>query len=414
MEPAPVDLFSHDFALDPHWFLRKIREESPVCYDPTTGLWLVSRYADVLAVLIDDKKFRPDNVLTAVTRLSWNSLRILATGGFDLPPSLANNGTETHPGLRRLVAGFFTGQQLRTSVPYVEQVTDECLDAVDKELKRGSSVDLARTVAREVPSRVMQRVLGLEDVDVSTLARWTAAVLELFWGKPSPQRQSVLATEAVDFYQYLTAHAGGQASVTSTFIEELRAHRTLEGRKLTPAEIVAVCYFIVIAGQVTTSQLVSSLFMWLLADAATWRQIGTDATLATSWIEEVLRRDPPLTTWRRITIQPVLLGGVELPAGAHVLLMLAGSGSDPEVFTDPDRIWPGRPGARRHLAFGAGRHRCLGAEFSRMEAGIILSKTAARLPDLRLRDSAPPAYLPLLSFRAPQRVYVNRGKPDHT
>ncbi|MGH3940459.1 MAG: cytochrome P450 [Pseudonocardiaceae bacterium] len=400
--------------MDPHRFLRKIREESPVFYDPITGLWLVSRHADVLAALVDDQTFRPDNVLTAVTKLSWNSLRILAEGGFDLPPSLANNGTETHPGLRRLVAGFFTGQRLQASVPHVEQVTDECLEAVDHALRRGADVDLARSVAREVPSRVMQRVLGLEDVDVSTLARWTAAVLELFWGRPSSERQSVLAAEAVELYRYLTAHATGHTYTISTFLDELRAHRPVGGRRLTSAEIVAVCYFIIIAGQVTTSQLVSSLFLWLLADSTAWRRIGVDASLADPWIEEILRRDPPLITWRRITSRPVSLRGVALPAGAHVLLMLAGSGSDAEVFPDPERIWPGRPGGRRHLAFGAGRHRCLGAGFSRMEAGIIVSRTAARLPDLRLQDSAPLPYPPLLSFRAPQQVYVERGEPHRT
>ncbi len=426
VEGISLDLFGADFLLDPHHILDQLRFDSPVHYDPATGLWLVSRYSDVLAVLADDETFRPDNVLTAVTSLSFDSLRVLASGRFSLPPSLANNGTETHPGLRRLVSSFFNGRALAERVPLIERVTDKCLADLELELDRAGSVDLAQAVARRIPIRVVLDVVGIGDLDVEQLDRWTAAALELFWGRPDRQRQPALAQDAVDFHACLAQHvraaarsrgagadsAGGETGVEATFMAALRAHRAPSGRPLTEDEIVAVYYFILIAGQVTTSQLLVALLRRLLRDRAAWRAVSGDEGAAEAWIEEVLRLDPPLTTWRRVTSRPTHLSGVRLPAGAQLLLMLAGTGRDPEVFPDPHQVCPGRGNSRRHLAFGAGRHRCLGAEFSRVESRIVLSRLAARMPDLQLLPGDPVTGPPLLTFRPQQHVIVARTAPD--
>jgi cytochrome P450 len=100
---------------------------------------------------------------------------------------------------------------------------------------------------------------------------------------------------------------------------------------------------------------------------------------------------------------------VDVPAGAPLLLMLAGSGSDPEVFPEPERFCPARPNVRRHLAFGYGRHFCLGAGLARLEAEVVLRETARRFPDSRLVSTDPPPMLGLLSFRAPSSVEVELG-----
>lgn len=418
------DLFSVDFSLDQHRFLDRLRSDAPIHYDPSTELWLVSRYSDVLAVLTDDETFRPNNVLTAVTRLSFESLRVLASGHFSLPPSLANNGTETHPGLRRLVSSFFNGRALTERIPLMERVTDECLAEAELELDRVGSVDLAQVVARQIPIRVVLDVIGIKGLDIEQLGRWTAAALELFWGRPDRRRQAALAQDAVDFHACLADHAragatqaqgteAGSAATAvgaeTTFMAALHAHRTPSGRPLTEDEIVAVYYFILIAGQVTTSQLLVALLRRLLTDRAAWREVAGDVGAAESWVEEVLRLDPPLTTWRRVTSRPTRLSGVQLPSDAQLLLMLAGTGRDPEVFPDPHRVCPGRSNGRRHLAFGAGRHRCLGAEFSRVETRIVLSRLAARMPNLRLVPGDPSVGPLLLTFRPYQHVLVTRA-----
>ncbi|GGM61210.1 cytochrome P450 hydroxylase [Longimycelium tulufanense] len=400
-----VDLFDDAFVRDPYSAMSALREHTPVHYDDATGLWLVSRYNDVRDVLLDAETFRPDNALTAVTPIPVPALRVLARAGFALPPTLANNGTETHPGLRRLVARFFTVPRVADAVPLVERIAADQLAAVEAELTVTGECDLVPALTRDLPCRVLLTMLGLSDVDLPALKAWSTASLELFWGNPDAERQQELAVAAGEFHRWLAGRVRAAGPAGDDLFSALARHRLPDGSPLGVKEAVGVCYFLLIAGQETTTQLLSTALRRLVARPELWRALPTEAGLAEACVEEVLRREPPVTTWRRVTSRPTRLGGVDLPAGAQLLLMLAGAGSDPEVFDDPERFCPARPNARRHLAFGLGRHLCLGAELARVEAAVVVRAAAERLPDLTLVDDDPPM-LNLVSFRAPLRVRV--------
>jgi len=392
-----LDLFGADFTADPHPDLRRLRSESPVHHDPATGLWLVSQYADVRAVLADPEAFRPDNALTAVTPIPRPVLRVLARAGFSLPPTLANNGTDTHTGLRRLVAGFLTPARVAAFEDRIAELCGERLAA---------PADLHAELARDLPCVVLMEVLGITDVDVPALKAWSTASLELFWGNPSVERQHELAVEAGAFHRWLTARIRAASPDGDDLFSALVEHGT------PVREAAGLCYFLLIAGQETTTQLLSTLLDRTLRHPDVWRRLADgEPGLAAACVEEVLRREPPVTTWRRVTSRPVTLSGVDLPAGAPLLLMLAGTGSDPDVFAEPESFCPGRSGARKHLAFGFGRHYCLGAGLARLEGEVVLRTVARRFPDLRLASAEAPPMLGLLSFRAPLSVPVTPGAP---
>ncbi|MEU4803413.1 cytochrome P450 [Actinosynnema sp. NPDC023587] len=371
--------------------LRSLRVNAPVHRDEATGLWLVSRYHDVRAVLADPRRFHPDNALTAVTAIPRPVLRVLARAGFSLPPTLANNGTDSHAGLRRLVARFLTPARVAALRPRIAELARERLAGLT-----GPVADLHPALARDLPAIVLMEVLGVEDVDVPLLKRWGAASLELFWGNPSPERQHELATPTAEFHRWLTRR-----------LRAARGDDDLFGalRDVPVREAAGLCYFLFIAGQETTTQLLCAVFDAVLRQGDLWSRLG-EPGLAGRVVEEVLRRDPPVSTWRRVAAEPVVLSGVAVPAGAPLLLMLAGTGSDPEVFADPDRLCPVRPNARKHLAFGFGRHFCLGAGLARLEAEVVVREAFERFPDLRLASAEPPPMLGLLSFRAPLAVRV--------
>ncbi|MEU5693998.1 cytochrome P450 [Actinosynnema sp. NPDC020468] len=380
-----------------HADLRSLRADAPVHRDEATGLWLVSRYEDVRAVLVDQDAFRPDNALTAVTPIPGPVLRVLARAGFSLPPTLANNGTDTHPALRRLVARFLTPGKVAAMGPRIAELTRERLDRVT-----GPTADLHPALARDLPAVVLLEVLGIRDVDVPALKAWSTASLELFWGDPSPARQAGLAVPAAEFHRWLTTRI--EAARGDDLFGALR-HEGVSVR-----DAAGLCYFLLIAGQETTTQLLCALFHGVLRHGDLWRR-AADPAVAAACVEETLRRDPPVNTWRRVAARRSTIAGVEVPEGAHLLLMLAGTGSDPEVFDNPEAYCPARPNARKHLAFGFGRHFCLGAGLARLEGEVVLAETARRFPDLRLLDHDPPM-LGLLSFRAPLSVSVALGDQD--
>ncbi|ONI88384.1 hypothetical protein ALI22I_18645 [Saccharothrix sp. ALI-22-I] len=384
-QPGPADL-------------RSLREDAPVHRDERTGLWLVSRYDDVRAVLADPRRFHPDNALTAVVPIPGPVLRVLARAGFSLPPTLANNGTDTHADLRRLVARFLTPARVAAMAPRIAQLTEERLERLS-----GGGADLHPALARDLPAIVLLEVMGIRDVDVEALKAWSTASLELFWGDVTVQRQHELAGPAAAFHQWLTARIKAADPRGDDLFGALRA------QDVPIRDAAGLCYFLLIAGQETTTQLLCAAFHAVLRHGL-WSRLR-EPGMAAACVEEVLRRDPPVNTWRRITAEPVTLSGVDIPAGAPLLLMLAGSGSDPEVFGEPERFCPARPNARKHLAFGYGRHFCLGAGLARLEAEVVLRETARRFPNLRLASTEPPPMLGLLSFRAPLSVVVELG--DH-
>ncbi|GAU71182.1 putative cytochrome P450 [Streptomyces sp. NBRC 110611] len=413
-DPAlAVDLFSPEFLHDPYPVYRTLRETGPVHHDPGTGLWLVSGHREVRRVLLDPELYRPDNALDAVVRLSVPALRCLARAGFTLPPTLANNGTATHAGLRRLIAGLLGRDRVAAAAPVVERLLAPRLDRIERELADRGTCDLVAALTRDLPFEVMLRVLGLEgdiDVDIDLLARWNDASLELFWGAPPRERQLPLARLAAEFHQWLGGLTERAAPGGTGLLGLLAAHRHPDGTPLSRQETIAVCYFMVIAGQATTGQMLATMLLRAVSDTALWPALGRDRALAAAWAEEMLRREPPLTTWRRVTARPARLGGAELPEGAQLLLMLAATGSDPRMFARPERLCPHRPHAREHLSFGLGRHRCPGAALARMEAGTVLHAVSARLPDLRPAHAGRDVPMRgLLSFRAPPSVPVRRA-----
>ncbi|MGW5640025.1 cytochrome P450 [Streptomyces sp. NPDC003832] len=408
--PAPdlaaLDLFGDAFTRDPFPWLESLRAEAPVRFDEGTGLWLVSRYRDVRRVLLAPEDFLPDNAQHAVTPLPFGVLRILTRAGFRMPPALANNGSAAHPGLRRVVTRFFNARRVTDAVPVIERIAGELLDGVREGLEESGRCDLFTSFAQVLPCRVLMELLGIDGVPPATLIRWSDASLELFWGRPTPARQLELADAVGEFHRWLTREVAAGAARPGSFVHALRDHRLPDGERLDVATAVAVCFFVFVAGQSTTGQLIATVLRHALAEPDIWSRAGSEDDLARAWVEEVLRREPPVTTWRRVAARPVELAGVRLPAGAPLLLMLMGSGSDPEVFEGPDRLCPHRANVRQHLSFGVGRHRCPGASLARTEAAVALSSAARALPRVRPVAAADDPVLGLLSFRAPLRVTV--------
>ncbi|MFF8279790.1 cytochrome P450 [Streptomyces lateritius] len=402
-----LDLFGEGFVRDPYPWLDSLRAEAPVHRDPATGLWLISRYEDIRRVLLDPAAFRPDNAQHAITPLGVPALRVLARAGFRVRPALANNASASHAGLRRVVTRFFNAERVAAAVPVIERVADELLDTVCTEIDTTGGSDLFGAFAHTLPCRVMMELLGIHGLDTTTLVRWSDASLELFWGRPSPERQLELAALVGEFHQWLTSLVSDRTAPADSFVGALVRHRLPDGEVLDLETAVGACFFVFIAGQSTTGQLIATVLRSALAEPGLWPRPGHEEGLAKAWVEEVLRREPPVTTWRRVTAHAVELGGTPLPAGAELLLMLMGSGSDPEVFENPEEMRPHRANSRHHLAFGVGRHRCPGASLARTEAAVALRAAARRLPGVRLTaEAAPSPVLDLLSFRAPLRVPV--------
>ena len=156
----------------------------------------------------------------------------------------------------------------------------------------------------------------------------------------------------------------------------------------------------------TTTSAIGSVFYWLLTHRQAWEEICADRAFIPNAVEELLRIDPSVNSWRRKALADVEIGGVKVPAGANLLLLIASANHDPDIFADPERLDIHRANAKDHIAFGYGAHICLGAPLARLELRVVLEEVSARLPGLRIVPEQKLEYLPNTSFRGPRALQV--------
>ena len=354
------------------------------------GHLLVTRHALVRQVLADPHTFAPDNALDAVTPMPTSALRILVRHGFRLPPTLANNGGASHPAIRAAVAGVLHPSRVGAQRPWLTGLVAGRAAELDRRLAAGHAVDLYADLAADLPLLVLARLVDLPDAATATVKEFARSALELFWGPVDQQRQHALAAAVGAFHEVLRDFAATGPGLAAT----------LRGLTGDPDVVVGALFFLLVAGQETTSQFLT-LLLHRLAVTPAWR-----GAPAADVVEEGLRLDPPIVTWRRVAATGTELGGVPVPAGTPIVLWLARAGRDAAVVDSPGEFRPGQRGSRRHLAFGAGAHRCVGAQLTRMEAAVVVERAG------HLVDGVEVVRVPWcpdnLSFRMPDALVVRR------
>jgi cytochrome P450 len=378
--------------VDPYPLYREIRERGPIAM-PESHFAVFGTFAQCDEIL--------RHPASANDRLkSTLAQRAVAAGQPARPfgaPGFLFLDPPDHTRLRRLAQQAFAPKVVRALEPEIVALVDGLLDAV----RPGTEFDAITGLAYPLPVAVICRLLG---VPLSDEPQFSAA--------------SGLLAQGLDPFITFT----GQ--VSDSFAERLEAGRGLrgylrdlvarrraepredmisaliaaeeDGDQLTEDEIVATCNLLLIAGHETTVNLIANAILAMLREPRHWAALSADPTRAAAIVEETLRYDPPVQLSSRVATTDMTIGGVTVPAGDIMMVMMAAAQRDPDLYDDPDTFDPGR-GAIRHLAFGLGPHFCLGAPLARLEATIALSALTARFPHARLAGE--PAYKPNVTLR---------------
>jgi cytochrome P450 len=398
-----LDPFQDPYLADPYPFFARARAATPVFYSPDLDYWVVTRYHDIRYILQTPRLFSAANTLAPLQPICPAAGHVLAEGGFRPIPTLTNLDPPGHARLRRLVNVAFTPRRVRAMEPFVRELTGGFLD---ERLSSGRA-DLVCDLAWDLPALVIFRVLGIPDEDVPRVKAGAESRLLLMWGRPSEAEQVRLAQGMAAFWCYAETLVASRAErPRDDFTSDLLLARDGDLPALNHHEVTQVVYELLTAGHETTTGLISNALRQLLTHRHAWEEICRDASLIPNAVEEVLRFDSSVIAWRRQTTRAVEIGGVPVPAGANLLLLLGSANRDPAIFEDPEHFDIHRQNAEDHLSLGQGVHYCLGAPLARLEARVVLEELSARLPSLRLVPGQALRFRPNTTFRAPLALLV--------
>ena len=400
------DPFDPAYLTDPYPVYAQLRAEAPVHYEPGLDHWVMSRHADVRAVLADPAIFSARNAVSPLVRLTDDQVRLLRQDGF-ATHILVNLDPPEHARARRATGRAFLPRRLAGLAPVIRTLAERHVDRFPP----GGPADVVSGLAYELPAEVLFVLLGIPEGDVPQVKAWGEDRMKLIWGRPDPDEQHRLVRTTVEFWRYCRHLVEArQADPGDDLTSELLADRSSE--QLRPFEVATVVFGLLFAGHETTTNLLGNAVHRLLRTPGLWERLVAEPALMVAAVEEILRLDTSVPVWRRVTTRPVEVGGVALPAGARVLIALGSANRDGEVFERPDEVNLDRRNAREHLSFGFGIHFCLGATLARMEVRTALEVLAERLPGLRLTEGQELDFRPNLSFRGPTRLLVEWDEPQ--
>ncbi len=368
---------------DPYPLYRRLRAEDPV-HRSALGFWVLTRHADVLAVLRDPRMSRDPrrSERLELLRSSTEVDDLLASE--EAAPSMLFVDPPDHTRLRALVNKAFTPGAVERLRPRVEAIVAGLLDRVV-----GAGVmDVVEDVAYPLPVTVVCELFGVPEADRDRFRAWSRELVRLL--------DPLVAADALE--RALQARLGLRGYLRG-LIAERRAYPTGDlltalvaaedqGHQLSEAELVSMCVLLLVAGHETTVNLIANGTLALLRHPEARASLQADSALAGSAVEELLRYDSPVQFTSRHALADLDIGGCRVRVGESVVAVLGAANRDPAQFPDPDRLDLARA-PNRHVAFGGGIHFCLGAPLARTEARIAISALLARLPGLELGPQPP-------------------------
>jgi cytochrome P450 len=301
-----------------------------------------------------------------------------------------------HHTYRGLVQQAFGRKAMeRWEVDVVGPIVDECIDSFVGE----GRAELVRELTFPFPVSVIARMLGLPREHLPQFHRWAVELISVAFDWDRGTRAS---GQLRDYFAGILADR--RARPAGDLISTL-ATSELDGQHLTDEEIFAFLRLLLPAGAETTYRSSSNLLFGLLTHPDQLDALRSDHSLMPQAIEEGLRWEPPLTAIIRTATDDTVVEGVEIPAGAVVIVNMGSANHDEKCWERPEEFDIHRE-QRQHLAFAFGPHMCLGMHLARMETRVLLERVFERLPNLRLDPGAEAPHITGMTFRAPPALPV--------
>ncbi len=378
------------------WF-NEMRDTQPVWLDESSGCWHVFRYTDVNTVTTDHHLFSSERRRGGIARLrNATPADASAHDGHKRRQgrSILVMDPPQHRQYRNLVSPSFTPRALSRLSDRIANITQELLD----QLRPAGHMDIVTDIAYPLPTIVVAEMLGVPTSDRPLFKQWADGLLsrqlsdaEFFKpeqeqrNNPEIQRLQRVFEEMSDYFEAILEDRRRQPR--DDMMSELLAAE-VDGEHLSMEDTISFCILLLLAGHVTTTNLLSQAIRCFDEHPDALAQVREQPELMQGAIEEVLRYASPVWRLLRTTLADVTIEGTTIPADSQVFAWLASANRDERQFSDPERFDIMR-NPNRHLAFGHGIHFCVGAPLSRLETSIVLPMIVEQLPNLQVVHDQP-------------------------
>ncbi|ODT11567.1 MAG: cytochrome [Microbacterium sp. SCN 70-18] len=400
---AAFNPFTGPYQADPATSLSWARESEPVFFSPEINYWVVTRYDDCKQVFREFKNFSAVNTLYPFKEPTAEIAGILGDYGFVDMPGLSSMDPPAHREARKVNSVPFLPENIGYLEPRIREIITRYIDQILEK----DQADLVADVFWDVPAIVALIFMGIPDEDIDEVRHLALSMTTFTWGRPEEQ-------EAVE-----AAHGMGRFwEMAGRVLRKLQAMENPQGwmghviketrerpELYTQTDLQGLLMGGVLAAHETTTNASLNAIRALLENRDQWEKICHDPTLIPGAVEESLRYAGSVVAWRRRAWRDIEVGGVTIPEGGDILMVMASANRDPRHFPDPDRFDIERENARDHLTFGFGTHTCLGNNIARMEMRIFLEEFTSRIPGLRLQEQEY-TFLANTSFRGPEQLLV--------
>ncbi|MFG2136482.1 cytochrome P450 [Streptomyces sp. NPDC048650] len=396
--PQPPDILSPDFAADPYPAYRVLREHYPLFHDPGTGSYLISRYEDVQRAF-REPVFTTDNY-------AWQLEPV--HGGRTLPQM---SGHE-HAVRRALVAPAFRGRDLRERfLPVIESNARELIDA----FRDADEADLVAQFATRLPVNVIVDMLGLDRADYDRFHTWYGAVVAFLANiSQDPDVTAVGLRTTEELAAHLLPVIQERRAAPGDDLLSGLCTAEIDGTRMSDRDITAFVSLLLAAGGETTDKAIAGVFRNLLAHPDQLAAVQADRGLVPAAFAETLRYTPPIQMIMRQPAEDVTLSGGTVPAGSTVTCLIGAAHRDERRYARADTFDIFRTeiaaagafsAAADHVAFGLGRHFCVGALLAKAEVEVGVNQLLDAFPFMDFAEGAAPAEVGVFT-RGPSRLRV--------
>src|SRR6266568_105850 len=375
--PSLYQLYDPEVLANPYPLYARLRSEDPVHWDPFLHAWVVTRYRDVITVLL---RFSADRTPTPdqLTKIGLSKLNPIAQV---MVKQMLFMDPPAHPRLRSLAASAFTPARVAILRGHIREIANHLIDKVQQK----GRFEAIRDFANPLPAIVTAEMLGVPIEDHEQLKAWSADFAEMLGNfQHNPDRATRVLTSVRDMTAYFRAAVRQQRIHPREGLVHALMTAEINGDRLTEEEIIANSIVTMVGGQETTTNLIGNGLLTLLRNSPERNRLTSDFSIMPSAVEELLRYESPSQHTARIAPDDVELGGKLIRKGQAVIAVMAAGNRDPARFPDPEKLDLTRAD-NRHLAFGWAAHFCFGAPLARIEGQIAFETLLGRLPDLALQ-----------------------------